>query len=100
MHVPSYRIRSKMSRSLMLDSAFLQSAIGSQFHAQWKELFHYFPIPTKSVVERFDPEIRLALESALVCWPLLKDGADLGQKLLRVKLDVSHASRCFTHECM
>ena len=78
-----------MCRSLILDSAHLQTAIGSHFLAQWHALFHYFPIPIKSLIERFDPEVRLALDTALVCYPLLKNGADLGQQMMRVNMNVS-----------
>ena len=78
-----------MSRSLILDSDYLQTAIGSHFLTQWHALFHYFPIPVKSVMERFNPEIRLAIDTALVCCPLLKNGADLGQQMMRVSMNVS-----------
>ena len=78
-----------MSRSLILDSAYLQTAIGSHFLTQWHALFHYFPIPIKSVIERFNPEVRLAIDTALVCYPLLKNGADLGQQMMRVSMNVS-----------
>ena len=77
-----------MSRSLVLDSADLQTAIGTHFYAQWHLLFQYFPIPIKSFIERFDPEVRLAID-AMLYYPLLKTGADLGQQMMRVKLSVS-----------
>ena len=77
-----------MSRSLVLDSADLQTAIGNHFYAQWQMLFQYFPIPIKSVIERFDPEVRLAIDT-MVYYPLLKSGADLGQQMMRVTLSVS-----------
>ncbi len=82
-----------MSRSLLLDAVALQSAIGSQFHSQWHELFRYFPVSFKAAVERCDPEIRLLLDSVLILEPLVANGADLGQSMLRVGLPVRKKMR-------